>query len=146
MIFNLLSVKSNPEDSLEINRKTTLNKNIFITGAASGIGKATAIFFAKKGWNVGLFDINEEGLQKVANEIGHNSCMFKRLDVTNLEQWADAVDAYGEYTNGKCDLFFNNAGIAAFTGRIEDIPISKGSLVKGGLKNGLLTGSGIQYW
>ena len=70
MIFIPLSVKSNPEDSLEINRKPTLNKNIFITGAASGIGKATALFFAKKGWNVGLFDINEEGLQEVANEIG----------------------------------------------------------------------------
>ena len=32
-------------------------KSIFITGAASGIGKATAISFAEKGWNVGLFDI-----------------------------------------------------------------------------------------
>jgi NADP-dependent 3-hydroxy acid dehydrogenase YdfG len=100
-------------------------KNIFITGAASGIGKATAIYFAKKGWNVGLFDINEEGLIKVANEIGHNSCMYKKLDVTNLDQWTDAVSAYSEYTNGTCNLFFNNAGIAAFTGRIEDIPIEE---------------------
>ena len=88
-----------------------MNKNIFITGAASGIGKATALYFAKKGWNVGLFDINEEGLKEV-DVIGHNSCMYKKLDVTNLEQWTDAVDAYSEYTNGTCNLFFNNAGIA----------------------------------
>ena len=38
-----------------------MTKSIFITGAASGIGKATAISFAKQGWHVGLFDINEEG-------------------------------------------------------------------------------------
>ena len=102
-----------------------MNKNIFITGAASGIGKATAIFFAKKGWNVGLFDINEKGLVDVANEIGHNSCMYKKLDVTNLEEWTDAINAYSDYTNGTCDLFFNNAGIAGFTGRIEDIRIEE---------------------
>jgi NADP-dependent 3-hydroxy acid dehydrogenase YdfG len=40
-------------------------KSIFITGAASGIGKATAIYFAKMGWEVGLFDINEDGLENV---------------------------------------------------------------------------------
>ena len=46
-----------------------MTKSIFITGAASGIGKATAISFAKQGWHVGLFDINEEGLKEVANLI-----------------------------------------------------------------------------
>ena len=98
-------------------------KSIFITGAASGIGKATAIYFAKMGWEVGLFDINENGLQDVAKEIGHNSCMYQRLDVTNIEDWNSARESFEKYTNGKCDLFFNNAGIANFTGRIEDIPI-----------------------
>ena len=51
-----------------------MTKSIFITGAASGIGKATAISFAKNGWNVGLFDINQEGLKEVAEIIGHNKC------------------------------------------------------------------------
>ena len=60
-------------------------KSIFITGAASGIGKATAIYFSKMGWEVGLFDINEDGLEDVAKEIGHNSCMYQKLDVTNIE-------------------------------------------------------------
>ena len=118
-----------------------MNKNIFITGAASGIGKATALYFAKKGWNVGLFDINEEGLKEVANEIGHNSCMYKKLDVTNLDQWTDAVDAYSEYTNGTCNLFFNNAGIAAFTGRIEDIPIQEAHNVVNINLNGVINGA-----
>ena len=117
-----------------------MNKNIFITGAASGIGKATAIFFAKKGWNVGLFDINEKGLVDVANEIGHNSCMYKKLDVTNLEEWTDAINAYSDYTNGTCDLFFNNAGIAALTGRIEDIPIEEAHKIVEINLNGVING------
>ena len=67
-----------------------MTKSIFITGAASGIGKATAISFAENGWNVGLFDINQEGLKEVAEIIGHNKCMYQKLDVTNIEDWIEA--------------------------------------------------------
>jgi len=48
MIFIPLSVKSNPEDSLEINRKPILNKNIFITGAASGNWVKLQPYFLQK--------------------------------------------------------------------------------------------------
>ena len=81
-------------------------KSIFITGAASGIGKATAISFAKKGWNVGLFDINQEGLKDVAEIIGHNKCMYQKLDVTNIRDWIEAERSFSQYTGGKCDIFF----------------------------------------
>ena len=102
-----------------------MTKSIFITGAASGIGKATAIRFAREGWNVGLFDINEEGLKEVANEIGHNKCMYQKLDVTVYEEWVSASKSFSDYTNGSCDLFFNNAGIANFAGAFEDIQIDE---------------------
>ena len=74
-----------------------MKKSIFITGAASGIGKATAISFAESGWNVGLFDINEEGLKEVAQIIGHNRCMYKKLDVTSVNDWieAESIDLTG---------------------------------------------------
>jgi len=39
-------------------------KAILITGAASGIGRETALLFAKNGWYVGIFDVNESGLKK----------------------------------------------------------------------------------
>ena len=104
---------------------TSKQKSIFITGAASGIGKATAIHFAKKGWNIGLFDINEKGLDDVAREIGHNSCMVGKLNVTSQSDWEHASKSFAEYTGGKCDLFFSNAGIANFTGRLQDIPIQE---------------------
>ena len=83
-------------------------KSIFITGAASGIGKATAISFAEKGWNVGLFDINEEGLKEVANLIGHNKCMYQKLDVTSIQEWKEAEKSFSEYTSGTCNIFFND--------------------------------------
>lgn len=115
-------------------------KSIFITGAASGIGKATAIYFAKKGWEVGLFDINEEGLIEVAREIGHNLCMYQKLDVTNVVEWEKARESFEKYTNGKCDLFFNNAGIANFTGRVEDIPIQESKKIVDVNLNGVING------
>ncbi len=117
-----------------------MSKSIFITGAASGIGKATALFFARQGWKVGLLDINEDGLKEVAKEIGHNSSMYKKLDVTNLDDWTNAINAFSEYTSGTCDLFFNNAGIAAHTGRIEDIPINEAHNVVNINLNGVING------
>ena len=115
-------------------------KSIFITGAASGIGKATAVYFAEKGWEVGLFDINEEGLNEAANEIGHNSCMFQKLDVRKTEEWDNARDSFEKYTGGTCDLFFNNAGIANFTGRIEDIPVTEAHKIVDVNLNGVING------
>ncbi len=49
------------------------NKTAVITGAASGIGKAVAIIFAKQGAKVHLLDMNEEGLAKAVNEIESSS-------------------------------------------------------------------------
>ena len=40
-------------------------RSIFVTGAASGIGRATAKLFAQRGWFVGLFDVDEAGLAAV---------------------------------------------------------------------------------
>lgn len=45
-------------------------KSIFITGAASGIGRATARYFARRGWRVGLFDVAEAPLRALADDIG----------------------------------------------------------------------------
>ena len=120
-----------------------MKKSIFITGAASGIGKATAVLFAKKGWNVGLFDINEEGLKSVANEIGHNICMYQKLDVTKIDEWRSAEISFSSFSGGKCDLFFNNAGIANFAGKFEDVPLEEMNRIIDvnfkGVVNGCLT-------
>ncbi len=48
------------------------SKYIFITGAASGIGRATAIRFASEGWMVGAADLDEAGLGSLRSQLGAN--------------------------------------------------------------------------
>ncbi len=99
-----------------------MKKNIAITGAASGIGKATAELFFRKGWYVGLFDINEKDLSSVFLKIGaQNGCM-KQMDVTDSESVKDAINFFSEKTGGRIDVLFNCAGILHM-GHHESIPL-----------------------
>ena len=96
-------------------------KSIFITGAASGMGRETAKLFHAKGWFVGAYDVNTEGLATLAQEIGNDNCITARLDVTKKEDFDAAVKAFGEETGGKMDMLHSNAGIGE-SGWFEDIP------------------------
>ena len=91
--------------------KANGRKSIFITGAASGIGRATALLFAEKGWFVGASDMNEEGLRSLAGEIGPDNCLTQKLDVTDRDAFKTALDRFAAATEGKMDVLFNNAGI-----------------------------------
>lgn len=93
-------------------------KSIFITGAASGIGRATARRFAREGWFVGAFDVSADGLAALEREIG---CFTRTLDVTDRTAYAAAIKAFGEKTGGKMDVLFNNAGIGR-GGPFDEMP------------------------
>lgn len=88
------------------------NKIALITGAAAGIGRTTALLFAKEGAKLVLTDVNIEGVNKVSDEIKKSGgdAIGLSLDVSNEEQWIgvvkSAVDKYG-----RVDILFNNAGI-----------------------------------
>ncbi|WP_334163401.1 SDR family oxidoreductase [Phenylobacterium sp.] len=86
-------------------------KSIFITGAASGMGRETARLFAGKGWFVGAYDVNEGGLKDLQTELGAENCLIRRLDVTDRADYRAALDAFGPVAGGRLDLLFNNAGI-----------------------------------
>ena len=99
-------------------------KSIFITGAASGIGKATAKLFAERGWLVGIYDVDQDGLASLEAEIGADKCVRGALDVTSESAWRDAVAAFGRKTDGAMDALFNCAGILRM-GRFEELPPSE---------------------
>lgn len=97
---------------------------IFITGAASGIGRATAKRFAREGWLVAAADLNEDGLKSLEAELGGNQCTTYHLDVTDLVQFRGAIDAFAAWSGGQLDLLFNNAGIGVL-GYFDDVPFER---------------------
>lgn len=86
-------------------------QSIFITGAASGMGRETAKLFSARGWFVGGFDVNEAGLASLQQELGPENCVVRRLDVTDREDYRAALAEFAAATDGKLDLLYNNAGI-----------------------------------
>ncbi|GAB4184772.1 MAG: SDR family oxidoreductase [Thermoflexibacter sp.] len=99
-----------------------MQKTIFITGAAQGIGKTTALMFAARGWFVGLFDVNKEGLEILAEQIGKENCCYMAIDVTEPESVKAAVELFIFRARGRFDVLFNNAGIVE-VGDFETIDI-----------------------
>ena len=87
-------------------------KIALITGAASGIGRATALLFARAGAAVVLTDINESGGHAVATEIAQNGgrAIFEAGDVTLAADCHRIVDR-AERDFGGVHILFNNAGI-----------------------------------
>lgn len=95
-------------------------KCIFVTGAGSGIGRATAQLFAERGWFVGLFDVNPEGLAETAALLPEGQRISMTFDVRDRAGWARAVETFGQATNRRMHVLFNNAGVGK-GGWIEDM-------------------------
>lgn len=92
-------------------------KIALVTGAASGLGAATARRFAAEGARVLLTDIDAEGAARAAAELGSNAAHC-RHDVTSESDWQVAVAA-AEAAFGGLHILVNNAGIAP-AGTVED--------------------------
>ncbi|HMB44838.1 MAG TPA: 3-oxoacyl-ACP reductase FabG [Candidatus Methanoperedens sp.] len=87
------------------------NKVVLITGAGSGIGKETALLFAREGAKVVVSDMNEStGEETVAQIKKNGEGFFAKLDVSNREQAKQVVKITLE-KYGKIDVLINNAGI-----------------------------------
>jgi 3-oxoacyl-[acyl-carrier protein] reductase len=99
-----------------------VGKTIIITGAASGIGKAAALIFAREGANVVCADINDSGARQTAEQIigQGGKALALRIDVTLREQVNDmvrqAIDAFGSV-----QFQFNSAGAALRRSKFLDI-------------------------
>ena len=99
-------------------------KSIFVTGAASGMGRETARLFRQKGWFVGAYDVNLEGLRALETELGADNCVVRRLDVTDKADYERALAEFGAATGGKLDILYNNAGIGV-GGYFDETPFEE---------------------
>jgi len=84
-------------------------KTAWITGAGSGIGEATAKRFAREGAKLALTDVNPEGIERVAKEIG-GEVFTAVADVSNRDQVQAAVKGIAERF-GRLDILIANAGV-----------------------------------
>ncbi|MGP1382911.1 MAG: SDR family oxidoreductase [Thainema sp.] len=104
----------------------TLSKTqrVLITGASSGIGKATAIAFAKAGFNVVLVSRSTDKLEAVAKDVqaaGRTAHIYS-LDLASVEQVKPRMMAIVEESGG-IDILVNNAGMG-YTNTIDDTSLT----------------------
>ncbi|MCB2067867.1 MAG: SDR family oxidoreductase [Erythrobacter sp.] len=95
-------------------------KSIFITGGASGIGRAIAQKFAAEGWLVGIADRNTVGLNETRALLPEGMCYTYTFDVTNRQGWDVALSDFAAHNGGKIDVVANNAGLPA-GGAIDEV-------------------------
>ncbi len=98
-------------------------KVAIVTGAASGIGAASARRFVGEGAKVLIADMHEPNGQALADDLGENAA-FLRVDVTQEDQVAAAVDVAVKRW-GKLDVMFNNAGFGGALGPIEGTTVEE---------------------
>ena len=96
-------------------------KRAVITGAASGIGEATARLFIAEGATVVLADIDERRGKRIADELGDRA----RFVATDVSREADVDQAVATSVDafGGLDVMFNNAGVPGSVGGIEEIEV-----------------------
>ncbi|XLX38748.1 SDR family oxidoreductase [Ectopseudomonas mendocina] len=96
--------------------------NMLISGAASGIGAATARLFHARGWRVGLLDVDEGALAALAAELG--GAWYAPLDVVDAAAVQAAVAEFCTQGGGQLRLLFNGAGVLR-TGAFVDIELEQ---------------------
>jgi NAD(P)-dependent dehydrogenase (short-subunit alcohol dehydrogenase family) len=98
-------------------------KTAVITGAASGIGRAYALAWAKRGFKIGIVDIDMDGAEEtlaLVDRAGGSGEVF-RCNVRKLQEVQNTADHFFEKW-GKIGLLVNNAGVAD-VGMVGDVPI-----------------------
>ncbi|WP_425043283.1 SDR family oxidoreductase [Primorskyibacter sp. S87] len=95
-------------------------KSILITGASSGIGRATAELFLDKGWTVGMLARRAEVLDEIA--AGREAAMSLPADITDPDAVSQAFDSFVRKA-GRLDVLFNNAGVFVPGGTVDEIAL-----------------------
>ncbi len=101
-------------------------RRIFITGGASGLGKAIAMFYAKMGAHVAISDINDTNLKDTEQALSKytDNVMSFHCDTTKLSDF-EVVRSKIESRWGGLDILVNNAGIVGQVGNVEQLTIDQ---------------------
>jgi len=115
------------------------DKVVLVSGAASGIGEASARTYAREGAKVVLADVNEEGGERVAAEIreANGAAAFVRADITQPDD-IERMVAFTVETFGRIDVLHNNAQVTSGGKRIGELDLAAW---KRGIDGGLTS-----YW
>ncbi len=111
-----------------------------VTGAASGIGRETALALARRGADLAVCDVDEAGLKETAEQIRQLGCrvLQSRVDVSSAEQMRGfAEQTYAEL--GRVDVLVNNAGIAV-AGFFVEVPLAEWDTILGINLKGVVNG------
>src|SRR6267142_5845255 len=87
-----------------------MTKTIFITGTSSGLGKVTALHFARRGWNVAATMRTPEKERELT---AYDNIKIFKLDVTDRAQVATAIEQ-ASASFGRIDVIVNNAGAGSY--------------------------------
>jgi len=93
-------------------------KLALVTGAGSGIGKATAIALAKEGARAVVVDVDERRLDATRSELGDGCAMAKRVDVSKKDEMRALADDV-HTAHGALDVLVNNAGVGHSGGVLD---------------------------
>jgi NAD(P)-dependent dehydrogenase (short-subunit alcohol dehydrogenase family) len=107
-------------------KESFAGKVAFVTGAANGIGRATALAFAREGASVAVADISERGNQETARMIKELDAraLAVKCDVSQVEDVKAALDKTIE-AFGRLDFAFNNAGVEQPVMGVADITLEQ---------------------
>jgi NAD(P)-dependent dehydrogenase (short-subunit alcohol dehydrogenase family) len=102
--------------------KDLVGKLALVTGAGSGIGRATALLFAERGARVVAADVDRERVDSIRAELGDKCVLARRVDVSQRAEMSGlAEEVHGHI--GVVDVLVNNAGVG-HAGGILDTPLT----------------------
>ncbi len=87
------------------------DKVVVVTGAGSGIGRATALAFAREGARIAACDVDQGRLDTLATELGDRALIVRKVDVSDRAQMSALADAVHAAVPA-ADVVVNNAGVA----------------------------------
>jgi len=122
------------------------NKNILITGASRGIGKATAMAFAEKGGRIGInFKSNRQEAERTLSLLPGKGHQLFQADVSEKDNCKTLIDAFIS-TYGQLDVLVNNAGISIFH-EIDQVNFEAWAQAwENTFKTNLFAAANMTYW